>query len=175
MVPLQTQGVWLVGPLAALLIVSAIDLRSRRIPNLWVGLLFLGGLTHAALQGAAGAVAALAGAALGFSLLVWQYSKGLMGAGDLKLLAAIGTWTGPLGAVVVFLVASVLGGIFSLVALASLGQAEKKAVGQNVLGLVLARGASVPQVTELSRARGIPFGVSLSAAAAFFLLRGVWS
>jgi prepilin peptidase CpaA len=74
----------------------AFDLRTRRIPN-WITF----GAAAAALtfqlitEGARGGVQSIGGCAVGVALLILPYALGGMGAGDVKLLGAIGAWLGP--------------------------------------------------------------------------------
>lgn len=94
---------------------TAVDLRAHRIPNL----ISLGGLLAALLLAATGygavtIVPALTGMAIGFFLLLPLYAKGAMGAGDVKLMAAVGAFLGgpalALGAVAgTFIAGGVLG------------------------------------------------------------------
>jgi len=151
-----------------LLLATAVrdDLLSRKIPNRLCAALFALGLWHGAWRaGAEGAVAALLGAGTGVALLFWPFAKGAMGAGDVKLLGAIGAWTGIAGTLSVLILGSALGGLFALHALFSLDRAERAQVGHGLLNLALVRGAAVPEPSALSRERGIPFGVPLSLAA----------
>ena len=100
---------------AMLVAATAIDLRSHRIPNL----ISLGGLLAALVLAATGHGAvtlgpALTGMAIGFFLLLPLYAKGAMGAGDVKLMAAVGAFLGgpalALGAVAgTFMAGGVLG------------------------------------------------------------------
>lgn len=88
------------------------DVRTRKIPN-WLNLsgLVLGlGLNTLLLHGH-GIVVALLG--LGLSLLVYVplYLIRGMGAGDVKLMAAVGSIAGPQNWLVIFLVTAILGGI----------------------------------------------------------------
>lgn len=165
------QGVVLVSVLVALASVVVSDIRSRRIPNAVVVAVALGGVLHAALvSGFMGAAAAIVGILAGVALLSLQFKRGLMGAGDVKLLGAIGAWTGALGAVYVILGASLLGGVLALVALLRLEREERACVWANLWGVVLTRDLTAAAPSAASRRRGIPFGVALSAVGAAMLL-----
>jgi prepilin peptidase CpaA len=88
---------------ALVLLVPAVwsDLRTRRIPNvLTLGGAVLGLLLQAALGGLEGLGSAATGWAVGFMLLLPGYLLGFTGAGDVKLLAAVGTFLGPQGVLV---------------------------------------------------------------------------
>ena len=65
------------------------------------------------MDGAAWAFAA-AGWATGLALFVPLYALGGMGAGDVKLLGAIGAWLGPMGAVWTGLYGAIAGGVLAL-------------------------------------------------------------
>jgi prepilin peptidase CpaA len=91
------------------------DLRSRRIPN-WLVLPFLvaGIAVSGWLHGWHGVGQSFAGVALGtllFGLLFWM---GGMGAGDVKLCAAIGAWIGPDQLLFALVITGVAGGIMAL-------------------------------------------------------------
>jgi prepilin peptidase CpaA len=99
--------------LGVLLIIAAvIDLRSHRIPNLLTLPTILLSLSfHTIFQGAHGFVFSLTGSALGIGLLAVPYLMGGMGAGDAKLMGAVGAIVGPKGVFTVFLLTAVAGGI----------------------------------------------------------------
>ncbi len=103
--------------LLCLLLQAAItDLAWRRIPNLLV----LGGLLLAfALRWQLGLslLQALAGMAAGGLLFLPLYLRRAMAAGDVKLMAMVGAFTGPLGAVQIAWLAFLLGGLLALVVL----------------------------------------------------------
>ena len=65
-----------------------------------------------------GAAMGIVGVLVGFLLLVPFYAMGGVTAGDVKWLAALGAWYGPRGIVGVFLVSSILLGVFCLVSIA---------------------------------------------------------
>lgn len=100
-------------------IAAWLDFRHFRIPNLLTFPLCLAGLMfHSIGIAGAGWQFAFAGVAGGFFILIGFYILGVMGAGDVKLLAACGAWIGPVLVFQVFLVAAAATGVYSLVALA---------------------------------------------------------
>ncbi len=107
--------------LVLLVVTGAVfDFRFRRIPN-WLVLagLVLGLGVNAALFQWAGLRASLLGLATGFAVYFPMYLLRGMGAGDVKLMAAIGSivgWTDWLG---IFFVTAVIGGIAAIALLAS--------------------------------------------------------
>jgi prepilin peptidase CpaA len=97
---------------------AAWDLSTRRIPNALVGSGLLLALALALSQGGLGGLGhALAGAALGFALLILPFARGWMGGGDLKLTVAIGAFVGPMNLALILLIATALHGLVSLATL----------------------------------------------------------
>jgi prepilin peptidase CpaA len=104
---------------AALTAACVTDLTSQRIPNVLTYPLMLVGLAyHAALYGASGLGFSAAGLGVGFGLLLLQFMLGFVGAGDVKLLAAVGAWLGWQGVLTAFVFTTLLGGVYGLVVLA---------------------------------------------------------
>ena len=86
---------WGCSPFLAAALIT--DIRSMRIPNsISISALITGLLIQASVQGWRGMVFGLCGAVVGFILLLIMYSMGAVGAGDVKLFAGIGAWTGML-------------------------------------------------------------------------------
>ena len=108
------------------------DLRTRRIPN-WltggallvgiVGNICLGAFVSGLAGAATGAGVALLGALLGFAILFPMYMLRVagagraMGAGDVKLLAALGALVGPQAVISIAIYAAMAGGIQAIVML----------------------------------------------------------
>ena len=91
------------------------DLRSSRIPN-WLTFPAMGFalLTHTWLDGFPGAILSLAGLGTGLGLFLILYVSGSIGAGDVKLMAAVGAIMGPYGALLSGLLAIMVGGLYAL-------------------------------------------------------------
>lgn len=91
------------------------DLNKRRIPN---SLILAGAAVGILLQGWAagtgGVLAAIYGLLVGLAILMPGYLMGFTGAGDAKLMAAIGTFLGPLGVLQAGLASIVVGGIIAI-------------------------------------------------------------
>jgi prepilin peptidase CpaA len=99
------------------------DLRSRRIPNwLTASALVAGVGINLWVAGAEGASLALAGAAIGFALLIPFYFVRAIGAGDVKLLAAMGALLGPHSLLVTAAAGALVGGFMSIIILARRGR-----------------------------------------------------
>jgi prepilin peptidase CpaA len=104
------------GALFAMVVAAAaFDIRSRKIPN-W---LTLGGMAagiglQALLHGLTGFRLSVEGLALGFGVYLAFYCLRAMGAGDVKLMGAVGAFAGPVLWFHVFLATSVAAGILAL-------------------------------------------------------------
>ncbi|MCJ7602209.1 MAG: prepilin peptidase [Desulfobulbaceae bacterium] len=103
--------------LAAVLSVASItDIRSRKIPNFLTFPTILAGLMfHLFTTGFDGLFYSLKGLGLGFALLIPFYAGGGMGAGDVKLMSAVGAVVGAGQVFTVFLLTTISGGIYALV------------------------------------------------------------
>lgn len=114
---------FLLSGLALGLIVAAItDVRTGRIPNWLTGSLATFGIGVNSLEyGWEGFLFGLGGLIMGLVCLIFFYLKGGMGAGDVKLLGAIGTILGPGQVVFAFAFAAILGGLYSLALLSNQG------------------------------------------------------
>jgi prepilin peptidase CpaA len=114
---LHTIAWWptLAPTLAVLAVATYTDLRSRRIPN-WLVLPFLaaGLVVSGWVGGWAGLGRGLEGVALAAFLFGIFFVMGGMGAGDVKLCAAIGAWVGPKQMLMALVITGIVGGIMAV-------------------------------------------------------------
>ena len=104
-------GVLILGLIAA----GITDVRSSRVPNAITFPLALVGVGfHTISESGNGLFFSLEGLGLGLLLLLGFYVYGGMGAGDVKLLAAIGAIVGPYNVFMGFLFASLFGGLYAV-------------------------------------------------------------
>ena len=96
-------------------VATVVDIRTRRIPNLLTAGMAGAGLVLAA-AGASGVslAAAALGIVLGLVLMLPGHALGATGAGDVKLMAAIGSLIGPALIIKAFLFTAVAGGVLAV-------------------------------------------------------------
>ncbi len=105
-------NIMLLGLLAA---ASWTDFRESRIPNLLTLPAAVAGVSfHAASSGLDGFFFGLWGWAVGVGLLFVPYLLSGMGAGDVKLMGAVGSFLGPQAVFEAFLVSALFGGLYAV-------------------------------------------------------------
>ena len=157
-------------PLA--LVITYYDVRYRRIPNPFVLATLLTGLVVNALAGGAGgALASLGGCALAFGLMFVLHVFGAMGAGDVKLFAAIGSVVGASLVVPTFLVVVLTGGVLGLVTMLRAGAVRQTLHNTLMLILGLLPGWKMPRLAvPADRRKTIPYGVAITFGSLISLL-----
>ena len=115
------------------MLAAGTDVATRRIPNvLTFGAAALALLYYAFTSGLSGLGWATAGWLVGAAVFFPFFALGGMGAGDVKLVAALGAWLGPMGAVKVAIAAAIAGG-----AVAAIVMLRQRYVGAAVQNLRL--------------------------------------
>ncbi len=100
---------------ALLIIASYTDLQWSRIPN-WLTFpaMGLGMVLHSWIGGLGDALFGLAGLGVGMGLFLLPYACKAIGAGDVKLMAAVGAIVGPSSALSIAILSVLAGGIYAL-------------------------------------------------------------
>ena len=149
-------------PLA--IIIAYYDVRYRRIPNPFVLATFISGLAmNAILGGLHGVVGSIAGCALGFVVMFMLHVFGAMGAGDVKLFAAIGAVTGAHLVLPTFLIVILTGGVLAVISIIRTGAliSTLHRVLQIFAGLL--PGWEMPRfAVPADRRHTIPYGVAIT-------------
>ena len=161
---------------------ALLDWRSRRIPNwLTVPGLLSGVVVHALIAGWHGALFALEGAGLALILLLPLVALRALGAGDWKLMGAVGAFVGPVMFLFVLMGSILASGLMAIVQVYRTGRVMETL--KNMVTLV--RGFFTfglkknPQISlDNPRLLKLPFGVAVAAAtlvcfyAANFMVKG---
>jgi len=104
-----------------------IDVRTLRIPNLLtVPAILTGFALNAACYGTDGFTASLAGFGLAIALLFAPFALGGVGAGDVKMMGAVGALLGPRLLVPSLMVGMILGGVIAAIRLAGSSRLREK-------------------------------------------------
>jgi prepilin peptidase CpaA len=120
--------------LVAALIAAVTDLTRFKVYNLLtLPLLAAGLIYHAWDGGAAGLAMSAAGMLLGAGVLMVFFLMGGMGAGDVKLMAALGAWLGLPAVFYVFVVSALAAGVYSLVLMAVCGSSREIMVNLQII------------------------------------------
>jgi prepilin peptidase CpaA len=136
------------------------DVRTRRIPNWLTGAIFGAGFGIAFGGGAVTPAQAALGMLAGFLLMLPGHLIGATGAGDVKLMAAIGTVVGPGLIVRAFLYTAVAGGIFAVAVAARRGLLADTLHGTT--RLVTAPSAARQAIEAPSRANRFAYGPAIA-------------
>ncbi|MCG2576468.1 prepilin peptidase [Dechloromonas sp. XY25] len=150
----------------------ACDTAQRRIPN-W---LVLAGLTAGlacslwAAPGEPAPLAALLGALLGLIIMLPLYALRTMGAGDAKLMAAVGSFLGPLPILGAALLTFAAGGVLALGAALWSGSLGRVLGNLRLLGLVLISGRSAGvALSDVQTTGRLPYAFAIAIGTALQL------
>jgi prepilin peptidase CpaA len=167
----------LVLQIILLLVVSVAavyDIRFRRIPN-WLVLmgLLLGLGINTGLFGWRGAKSSLLGAGLAFLIYFPLYLLRGMGAGDVKLMAAIGSLVGAANWFGIFIITLLLGGVMAIILLLTRGKLMNSLsnIGFLLMRLASFRAPYAREELDISSPRSIklPHGVAIAGGSMIFL------
>ncbi len=113
---------------------SWIDYAERRVPNwLNLALLIVGFALQGIYFGTSGLAAGALGMLTGFGVLIIPWLMHGMGAGDVKLMAAIGVFLGPVLTFYSFALGAVIGAITAVIMIVSTGRTSMACANLNVI------------------------------------------
>ena len=140
------------------------DLTRRIVPNGLVVAGILGGLIYHSLAAASplqGFAMAAAGLLAGGLLLLLPYLFSWTGAGDVKLLAAVGSWLGPVPIVKVFVCTTLVGGVMAALVTIRYGKAFRRTC--------VPGGAAAVGRRSTSTVPGLPYALAMGGGYLLFL------
>ena len=182
--PLMTVWLPVVIAFAAASVAAVTDVVEFRVRNaLTLPLMAAGLIYHSAVSGWTGLSTSFLGLLFGLGVLIVPWLLGLMGAGDVKLLAGVGAWLGLSGALIAFVVASVAAGLYAVLLIVYRGKIRESLLTLKVICYrFVALGTYFGKedlVQELSagpdrRLRVIPFGAMVPIGIVAALLWHEW-
>jgi prepilin peptidase CpaA len=152
----------LLVPLAA--IITYYDVRYRRIPNVFVLATLISGLfLNFIFNGTGGVLLSAAGCLLGLGVMLTLHVLGAMGAGDVKLFAAIGAVVGANFVIPTFLVVVLTGGVLGVYTMVRAGSVRQTLMGVLQIFVGMLPGWPMPRFSVPSdRRHTIPYGVAIT-------------
>lgn len=172
MIPLPTPTAsdaitWLAVP--ALALAALRDIAVRRIPNVLAALVALVGVLHQSMLGFTALGMALAAAALVLLLAGLAWQRGLLGGGDVKLLAAAALLLPAAEVPTLLLAVALAGGLLAMLYLALRPFLRGREC--RVCPAGDARRVLRCEAWRIGRGAPLPYGVAICAAALFMMFR----
>jgi prepilin peptidase CpaA len=164
--------------LLVMLVAAAVfDVRYRRIPN-WLtvsGALLGVGINTLIGPPEAGIAFSLIGLAVAFGIYVVLYALRAMGAGDVKLMAAIGALVGWERWFGIFFVTALIGGVLALLLVVARGRLKKTLFNVSFILSEMKSGRPAYLANEeldvaSKKAVGLPHGAVIAAGTIFYLV-----
>lgn len=158
--------------LAVVFAAGIFDYRYRKVPNIITFPAMIGGIVIASSHGGmAGLSVPVFGLFLGLAFLSFPYAMGGIGAGDVKLLGAIGAIKGPWFICVTFLAAAIIGGIMAVGRMAFITKGSDMRILRESIKTIYYTGAlSAIEVPEYALKEKLPYAVAISAGAVVALI-----
>ena len=155
--------------------ISYIDVRYRRIPNkLVLTTLIIGITVNTVFAGSQGLALSLSGFGLAFGLMFLLHLFGTMGAGDVKLFAAIGSMIGVSMVLPTLLIVALTGGVMAIGKMIYARRVSTTMFGVAQFFYGLLPGQTIPRFDiPADRSYTLPYAVPICAGSliSFFLFR----
>jgi prepilin peptidase CpaA len=160
--------------LLVLLVAAVSDVRIQKIPNwLTFSAVVVGLACHTGMNGFAGFLFSLQGALLGLGFLILFYLAAGMGAGDVKLMAAVGGLLGPKGVFWAFIYTALIGGIVAVTLLLwkAGGRETLQRYGRILRTLILTHQFIYVPAADNKRMPVLYYGVVIALGTTLYVLR----
>jgi len=161
------------------LLASWIDYAQRRVPN-WLNaaLIVTGFVVQGWFHGWSGLAMGLGGMLVGFGVLIVPWLMHGMGAGDVKLMAAIGVWFGPWMTLMSFALGGLIGGVIAVVMILAAGKLREAYANLGVIMLKVrswnnAFGEFGSAKSFGSTSQLLPYGVPLTIGSLIVLVGAI--
>lgn len=163
---------WVAVPVVVLAVLAArADVRARRIPNALTGpAIALALLAHFSFEGLGGLRGSLLGMLIAGGLLLPGWLLRFTGAGDVKLMAAVGAWFGFPHALMATLFALIAGGVVALVVAARRGILRPTLLNTAWLAAWVMRPGAVAVTPPATSGVRFPFALAVLAGS----IAGLW-
>jgi len=164
---------WYAAPVFPLVALATwADVRTRKIPNWLTGPAFLIALiVRWSMVGPGDALSGLVGGLIAGGLLFPGWMVGFTGAGDVKLMAAVGAWLGYPGGLLAALVALIAGGLIAILVAVRRGDLIQSVKRAGMLGLaLLARGGGAAVPRPAASGARFPFAPAILVGALYVLM-----
>jgi prepilin peptidase CpaA len=175
---IEQHGMFVGAALLCAVVASVFDVREGRIPNRLTGTAMLAGLAlHTAVGGGRGLANSAGAGVLAGCVFAVCYVAGGMGAGDVKLMAAVGCLAGMPAVGTVLIAAAMAGGVFGLALSVVRGKLRETLHNTGLLLLHHQRHGLKPH-PQLNLASGtglkIPFALPVAAGCLFAFWSVAW-
>jgi prepilin peptidase CpaA len=170
-------GVWMLAVVPAL-VAGWTDWRSRRIPNwLTVPTLVAGIVLNSVAAGWMGAKESLLGAGLGLGILLPFVLIRSLGAGDWKLVGALGAFLGPSRLITVLMWTILVAGLMAVVLIIWTKRVRQTArnLAHMIAGLFTLHLPGPEVSLDNPESSKIPFGVAVAATVVLYTVSQAWS
>jgi prepilin peptidase CpaA len=154
-------------------IAAASDLATRRIPNrlLLAGLACVLVLRLLSADPGSSLLSALGGMGLGLAMFLPFYLLRGMAAGDVKMMAVVGAFTGPGDAFQIAVLSWCAGGVMALLLVLSRGRLRLVLANLGIMLRRTAPGAEMAGSSRQTSAGSMPYGVAIAAGSVLVLAR----
>lgn len=154
------------------------DIRESRIPNLLTLPAAAAGIAfHSAFSGLDGFFFGLWGWAVGVGVLFIPYLLSGMGAGDVKLMGAVGSFLGPKAVFEAFLVSAIVGGIYALILIFLRREAFQGFFREKFAALYAAAATRSAAPIQIENTRGRPrlrYGLAIALGTITYIAFKAW-